>query len=76
MSDQTLDVLTLPEGWQYLDHIAVVKALREDGTPTIFFSQSQDLADWEALGMSRALTSWLDGEVAAAFSCTGCENCE
>lgn len=66
----------LPDGWQYLDHVSVVKALREDGSPTIFFSQSVDLADWEALGMVRALGTWLDGQVAAAFSCQGCENCE
>jgi hypothetical protein len=69
-------LLPLPDGWQYLEHVAVVKALRADGSPTIFFSQSGDLSDWEALGMSRALTSWLDGLVADAFTCSGCDNCE
>jgi hypothetical protein len=76
VSGQPLDVVSLPDGWQYLDHVAVVKALRDDGSPTIFFSQSQDLSGWEALGMARALCGWLDDEVAAAFACSGCENCE
>jgi hypothetical protein len=76
VNEPNLTVMTLPDGWQYLDHVAVVKALRDDGTQTIFFSQSQDLPDWEALGMAKALTSWLDDEVASAFGCQGCENCE
>lgn len=67
---------TMPTGWTYLEHVAVVKGLRPDGRSSVFISTSPALQDWEALGMLRAAFRNLDDQVAHAFRDCTCGECD
>lgn len=46
-------VKDLPENWQGLEVVVLVKALNEDGKVCTIFRYSENLMGWEAIGLLR-----------------------